>query len=131
MQERREAKNVWLSEGNNIWKNVKTVFRPFAPPFKGISTNNGKLTNEKDIVDTLANYYEQHFSPPQHDLLNQSHINSIEIFNNLSYLPAVPLDQIKFEEVLREWENSYQKSRVIVPVHPLLFSKNYRSNISR
>ncbi len=109
MQERREAKSVWLSEGNNIWKNVKTVFRPFTPPFKGLSTNNRKLTNEKDIGNTLANYYEQHFSSPQHDLLNQSHVNSIDIFDNLSYLPAVPLDQIKFEEVLREWKKFLPK----------------------
>jgi hypothetical protein len=109
IQKRRETKIAWLSEGNNIWKSAKPIFRPFTPPFRGLSTSSGKITDHKIIVDTLANYYERHFSPPQHDIHNKSHVSAIDMFDNLSYLPAVPLEQIKFEEVLREWKKFLPK----------------------
>jgi hypothetical protein len=35
LQKGREIKNSSISEGNNIWKISKPVFRPFAPPFRG------------------------------------------------------------------------------------------------
>ncbi|CAF3046212.1 unnamed protein product [Rotaria socialis] len=36
---------------------------------------------------------------------NQTHQQAIDIFNNLAYLPPIPLTQIKHEEVLHEWKN--------------------------
>jgi hypothetical protein len=46
----------------------------------------------------------RNISLPQHDIFNKSHLDSIDIFDSLSYLPAVPLDQIKFDEVYHEWK---------------------------
>lgn len=109
MQSRWEKKITWINEGNNIWKSVKPTFRPFTPPFKGITTKDGKLTNQKEIVNILANYYEKHFSAPKHDPLNESHQQSINIFNALSYTPAIPLQQITLEEVTKEWKKFLPK----------------------
>ncbi|CAF5030469.1 unnamed protein product, partial [Rotaria socialis] len=67
------------------------------------------ITDPKEIADTLANHYEQHFSTPQHDMRNQTHQQAIDVFNNLAYLPPIPLTQIKYEEVLQEWKKMLPK----------------------
>lgn len=105
MEHKRAKKVEWLKEGNNIWKYVKNTFRPFMPSFKGLTIENDKITDPKKIVDVLANHYEEHFQQPQHDENNLKHINAINVFENLQYLPAIPLEQIKYQEVLREWKN--------------------------
>ena len=110
MRSRWESKIAWITEGNNIWKHVKPIFRPFTPPFKGLTTKDGKkITDQNEIVNVLATYYEKHFSTPQHDTLNESHQQSINIFNSLRHTPAVPLQQITYEEVLREWKKFLPK----------------------
>ncbi|CAF1278068.1 unnamed protein product [Rotaria magnacalcarata] len=42
IRSRWESKIAWRTEGNNIWKHVKPTFRPFTPPFKGLTTKDGK-----------------------------------------------------------------------------------------
>ncbi|CAF1999823.1 unnamed protein product [Rotaria magnacalcarata] len=98
-----------ITENNNIWKYAKSHFKPFAPPFKGLSTHQGKITDPKEIADTFANHYKQHFSTPRHGMRNQTHQQAIDIFNNLAYLPPIPLTQIKYEEVLHEWKKMLPK----------------------
>ena len=61
------------------------------------------MTNPTEIVDRLADHFEKHFSATQHDQKNKIHRKAIEIFDRVSYLPTLPLEPIKFEEVLREW----------------------------
>lgn len=109
LQSRRDEKIAWLSEGNNVWKYAKPFFRPYSPPFKGLKTQNGKITDPQKIVDILADYYEVHFAKPSHDPTNAVHQRSISIFEQLSYLPEIPLDQIKFDEVVREWKKFLPK----------------------
>ena len=79
MQSRRKARVGWLTAENNIWKSARPQFSPCMPPFKGLSTSNGSMTDRNHIVDVLATHYEQHFGPPQHDLGNKAYKRAIEI----------------------------------------------------
>ena len=108
IQQRRERKIVWLKEGNNIWTSIKHTFRPFVPPFRGLSTENGRITDPKKIMDLLADHYETHFKSLQHDELNPVHQKAMLFYTNLLHLPAIPLELIKFNEVIttRMEENS-------------------------
>ncbi|CAF1548972.1 unnamed protein product [Adineta ricciae] len=94
---------------NNIWKHVSPTFRPFAPPFKGIQTEYDKKTDPKQIVNMLADHYEKHFANPQHDTSNKLHQEAIDIFENFKYLPKIPLEQITYQEVEREWKKFQPK----------------------
>jgi hypothetical protein len=109
LQQQREKRIQWLGRNNNLWKSVRTSFRPFAPPFKGLSTTNGKITNPKKIVDVLADHYEKHFDAPVMDPTNNIHNEAIDVYTDLSYTPNIPLDQIKLEEVEREWKKFQPK----------------------
>ncbi|CAF1687071.1 unnamed protein product [Adineta ricciae] len=103
---------VWLAEGLNIWKYVKPAFKPYAPAFKGLTVQNARLTDPQKIAEKLADYYETHFSKPQHDVANPMHQRSIDIFENLSYMPAIPLEQITYEELVREWRKLLPKKSI-------------------
>ena len=109
IQQRREKNIEWLKEGSNIWKSVKDTFRPFTPPFRGLSTDKGRITDPKKIVEILADHYETHFQEPDHNERNPAHRNAMVFFENLQYLPSIPLEQIRFEEVLREWKKFLPK----------------------
>ena len=61
------------------------------------------------MTDILADHYETHFESPRHDVANRIHQEAIEAFESLSYLPALPLNQVKFREVLHEWEKLLPK----------------------
>ena len=60
-------------------------------------------------MDLLADHYETHFKNPQHDQLNPVHQKAMLFYTNLMHLPAIPLEQIKFNEVLREWKKILPK----------------------
>ena len=83
---------------------MKPTFQPFAPSFRGLSSGSVRTTDPKEIVNILADHYENHFEEPKHDESNPIHLESITIFEKLAYLPPIPLEQIKFQEVLREWK---------------------------
>lgn len=104
LQQKRERKAAWLDEGKNLWRSVKNTFRPFAPPFKGITTKDGKETDARKIVDILADHYEKHFESPAFDESNVFHKEAISAYMNLDYTPNIPLQQIKREEVEQEWK---------------------------
>jgi hypothetical protein len=91
-----------LKEGNNILKHVKHTFRPVSPPFRGLGTDNVKATGRNKVVDMLADHYEKHFEKPQHDKENWTHQEAIPFYTGLGYLPGIPLEQIKLQEVIRE-----------------------------
>ena len=110
IQRCKEDKIAKLTDGNNIWRFAKPAFRPFTPPFKGLSTSSGIVKNPTEIVDILADHFEKHFSSPQHDQKNKIHKKAIEIFDSVSYIPSMPLEPIKFEEVIREW-NKFQPKK--------------------
>jgi hypothetical protein len=63
-QEKRELKIKQMKDGNNIWSHVKQIFRPYTSSFKGLTTNNEILKDNKQIIDQLANYYENHLQLP-------------------------------------------------------------------
>lgn len=108
-QQQREKRITWIKDGQNIWKHVKPTFQPFAPSFRGLSSGSVRTTDPKEIVNILADHYEKHFEEPKHDESNPIHLESITIFENLAYLPPIPLEQIKFQEVLREWKKLLPK----------------------
>jgi hypothetical protein len=56
------------------------------------------------IVDTLANHFEEHFAEPQYDENNRVHKKCISIYEQLSYMPNIPLDNISINEVRAEWK---------------------------
>ncbi|CAF4648413.1 unnamed protein product, partial [Rotaria sp. Silwood2] len=91
--------NYLGSQGNNIWKLVRPVFHPFSPSLSGLTTNNGIIKNPQTIADTLVDHYEKHFEPPMHDSGILAHLEALEAYTNVSYLPNLPLEQISIEEV--------------------------------
>ncbi|CAF3363915.1 unnamed protein product [Rotaria socialis] len=103
MEERITQKLEWLSQDNNIWKYTRNTFRPFSPSFKGLNVNQQHITDPNEIVNTLADHYEKHFSAPLPNMSNEIHKQAIEIFENLTHMPQMPLKAIKYDEVLREW----------------------------
>ena len=103
LEQQRERRVEWLGGNQNLWKSVKTSFRPFAPPFKGLNTENGRVKDAKSIVAILGDHYEKHFKEPEYDGTNAFHKEAICVYMNLTLTPNIPLAQIKLEEVVREW----------------------------
>jgi hypothetical protein len=95
-----------MAKDQNIWKVVKPSFHSFTPPFRGLSdvNNKSKIINSQEIVDTVANYFENHFKEPEHNMNNPIHIEQIEAYKQIEYIPNIPLEQITINEVLNEWK---------------------------
>jgi hypothetical protein len=92
-QKQRENQLSWISQGNNIWKLVHPIFHPYTPPLSGLTTNKGIIKDPQMIVDTLADHYDKHFESPMHDSGNSAHVEALEAYTNVSYLPNLPLNQ--------------------------------------
>ncbi|CAF1165560.1 unnamed protein product, partial [Rotaria sordida] len=56
------------------------------------------MKNPKDIVDTLANYYQRHFAEPTPDMNNIIQQKYISIYDKIALLPNIPLDPIPINE---------------------------------
>ncbi|CAF1147274.1 unnamed protein product [Rotaria magnacalcarata] len=98
-QKQTENRLAWIAQGNNIWKLVHPIFHPYSPALSGLTTNEGIIKNPQTIVDTLADHHEKHFETPTHDSGTLAHVEAIEAYTNISYLPNIPLEQISIEEV--------------------------------
>ncbi|CAF4356351.1 unnamed protein product, partial [Rotaria magnacalcarata] len=98
-QKQTENRLAWIAQGNNIWKLVHPIFHPYSPALSGLTTNEGIIKNPQTIVDTLADHHEKHFETPTHDSGTLAHVEAIEAYTNISYLPNIPLEQISIEDV--------------------------------
>ena len=67
LQTKREQKLSWMIQANNMWKFAKPSFHGFPPPFQGITAGSKKITDNSEIVDILANFFEKHFKEPEFD----------------------------------------------------------------
>ena len=99
-----QGKLSWMMQANNIWKVAKPSFHAFSPPFQGITVGAKKITDNKEIVDILANFFEKHFKEPEFDKNKEEHIHAIEIYTQIEYIPNIPLEQITINEVIKEWK---------------------------
>lgn len=95
---------AWITRENNIWKFAKPSFHAFSPPFKGITSGSNIITDKNEIVDILAKYFENHFKEPEYDRNNKEHLQAVEIFQQIEYVPNIPLEPITMNEVLKEWK---------------------------
>ncbi|CAF1283397.1 unnamed protein product [Adineta steineri] len=93
-----------MKTDNNIWALVKNTFRPYNPSFRGLTTPEGIVKDNKEIVTLLADYYEKHFEKPIHNNNNRYHNECIETYKRIEDLPNIPLENIKFDEVLKQWK---------------------------
>ncbi|CAF4604610.1 unnamed protein product [Rotaria socialis] len=109
LQEKIEKRNSFISQGNNIWKYVHSTFHPYAPSFKGLTTNNGIIKDHQIIADTLANYYEKHFETPIIDPNNISHIDAMKEYDVFTKQPNIPLEKITLIEVEKNWKRAQKK----------------------
>ena len=98
-----------ISQGNNIWKYVHPTFHPYAPPFKGLTTSTGIITDHQLIANTLADFYEKHFEYPTFDINNDFHLDVNKKYEYISKLPNFPLDNITLEEVEENWKKAKKK----------------------
>ena len=62
------------------------------------------MRHPKKIADIVADYYEKHFEAPEIDRNNIAHLRSINVYQEVAKLPDLPIDQIKYEEVMKEWK---------------------------
>ncbi|CAF4248360.1 unnamed protein product, partial [Rotaria socialis] len=108
-EEKIEKRNSFISQGNNIWKYVHSTFHPYAPSFKGLTTNNGIIKDHQIIADTLANYYEKHFETPIIDPNNISHIDAMKEYDVFTKQPNIPLEKITLIEVEKNWKRAQKK----------------------
>ncbi|CAF5021766.1 unnamed protein product, partial [Rotaria magnacalcarata] len=94
---------------NNIWKYVHPTFHPYAPTFKGITTDMGIIKDHQLIADTLANFYEKHFESPSFDIGRIAHVEAIKNYEKISQLPIDPMTKITLEEVEKNWKRAQKK----------------------
>lgn len=100
----RERKIISMRKGNNIWTHVKNTFRPYSPSFKGLSTNGKICRDNQEIVCTLANYYEKHYSEPVYSRNNPFHIECALAYERIEKLPNIPLEKITLGEIEKQWK---------------------------
>ncbi|CAF2975346.1 unnamed protein product [Rotaria socialis] len=98
-QKQTENQLAWIAQGNNIWKLVHPIFHLYSSALSGLTTNEGIIKDPQMIVDTLAGHYEKDFETPTHDYGILAHVEAIEAYTNISYLPNILLEQISIEEV--------------------------------
>ncbi|CAF4233481.1 unnamed protein product, partial [Rotaria magnacalcarata] len=109
MQQKIEERTSYISQGNNIWKYVHPTFHPYAPTFKGITTDMGIIKDHQLIADTLANFYEKHFESPSFDIGRIAHVEAIKNYEKISQLPIDPMTKITLEEVEKNWKRAQKK----------------------
>ncbi|CAF3260297.1 unnamed protein product, partial [Rotaria sp. Silwood2] len=97
-KQKYEKKMEWIKKDQNIWKIATPIFHSYSPPFRGLNVNNIIIKDPETIVDILANHYEKHFADPQHDENNIVHQKCISIYEQLGYMPNIPLDNISINE---------------------------------
>lgn len=112
LQKQVDNKLEDMKINNNIWSYVKNTFHPYEPAFKGLTTLNGIIKNNQEIVNTLADHYEKHFEEPKHDSNNPYHIECIKVYNEIQNGPNLPLENIRYDEVLKQWKNLASKKSV-------------------
>ncbi|CAF2955105.1 unnamed protein product [Rotaria sp. Silwood2] len=115
IQQNYESKREWILKDQNIWKFVRPTFHSFSPPFRGLTVNSGIMKNPKDIVDTLANHYEQHFAEPTPDTNNVIQQKYIAIYNKIALLPNIPLDPIPINESTIMYHSSFSCALNLFP----------------
>ncbi|CAF4445873.1 unnamed protein product, partial [Didymodactylos carnosus] len=93
-----------MKAGNNIWKVVNNTFKKSSPSFRGLRSTTGIEKDSDNIVNVLADFYENHFSLPTPDLNNTHHSKSLEEYTALSYTPNIPLDKISLDDVIKQWK---------------------------
>ena len=103
MKEKFERKIEWIKENNNIWKFTRPIFQPYSTPFRGLTLQNEKITEPKKIVEVRADHYEEHFSEPLPNSNNNFHNECLSIYEKISSLTNIPLENISIEEVKKEW----------------------------
>ncbi|CAF4194733.1 unnamed protein product [Rotaria magnacalcarata] len=104
LQKQCEKKLSWMNENQNIWKYVKPIFHTFTSPFRGLTLeNNNNEMNPNKIVEILADHYEKHFETPSYNRSNNAHRHSMCIYEEIASTPDLPLEQIRYEDVLKEW----------------------------
>jgi hypothetical protein len=86
MQERNEKINSARSNGNNTWRLAKPHFHNCYPQFRSLSKGTQKITNTDEVMNTLADYSEKHFSEPIQDTNNQEHLNAMEQNRVIDYI---------------------------------------------
>ncbi|CAF1400133.1 unnamed protein product [Rotaria sordida] len=67
-----------------------------------LTTSYGIIKNSQEIVNLLANHYEKHFEQPIHDINNPYHIECINAYKEIENGPNLPLQNIEYEEVLKQ-----------------------------
>ena len=103
LKEKFERKVEWIKENNNIWKFTRPIFQPYSTPFRGLTLQNEKITEPKKIVEVLADHYEEHFGEPLPNSNNNFHNECLSIYEKISSLTNIPLENISVEEVKKEW----------------------------
>ncbi|CAF1681552.1 unnamed protein product [Rotaria magnacalcarata] len=109
LQKQKENKLKDMKINNNVWSYVKNTFRSYSPAFKGLTTSNGIIKDNKDIVNILANHYEKHFEQPIYDLNNPYYIECINAYKEIENGPNLPLQKIEYNEVLKQWKSLASK----------------------
>ena len=71
-------------------------------PFRGLTVNSKLTVNSNEIVENLADYYEQHFSESQLELNNPVHQKIMSVYENTSLMPNIPLENKRMEELLAQ-----------------------------
>jgi uncharacterized protein (UPF0147 family) len=104
LQRKYDEKMEWILKDQNIWKIARPIFHSYSPPFRGLNINSVRVKDPKEIVDILAKHYEKHFAEPKHDEKNVIHQKCISIYEQISYIPNIPLESISITEVLKEWK---------------------------
>ena len=109
LKEKIDKRISFISQGSNIWKYVHNTFHPYAPAFKGITTDGKTITNHQEMADNLADYYEKHFKEPDTIAGNGIHDDALEEYENILEQPKIPLDAITFDEVEKNWRKAQKK----------------------
>ena len=123
--EYKHEKNIeWIASKQNIWKFARPIFKSFSPPFKGLTVNSKRIIDPKEIVETLANHYEEHFAEPKPDVNNPFHQKVLSIYESISLMPNIPLEKISINEVMKEWKKfAPKKSTDSMETSALLLKK--------
>ena len=104
LRQKCDEKMEWISKDQNIWKFARPKFHSYSPPFRSLNMNSKKVTDEREIVEILANYYEKHFAEPIPDENNREQGRCISTYEQIAYLSNIPLETITTNEVIMEWK---------------------------
>ncbi|CAF1374937.1 unnamed protein product [Rotaria sordida] len=109
LQERNKLRLEWMREGQNIWKFAQPHFHTYTPAFRGLSLSTGKERDPQIVVNTLGDFYDTHFSEPNFDPSNACHRRYLAVYTQIAYTPNIPLEQITYEDVIKEWKKFLPK----------------------